>query len=111
VRVPLAVGVNVTLIVHVPPLAATGVLVLHVVLATAKSLAGIDGATLNTKFPSPLFVTVTTCAVLVVLIGCVANVRVVALSPTVGAVPVPLITTVCVVLTVPPGPGDPLLKV
>lgn len=58
VRVPAAVGVNVTLMVHVPPLAATGVLVLQVVLAMAKS-PEIAGATVKVRFPSPLLVTVT----------------------------------------------------
>jgi hypothetical protein len=110
VRVPVAVGVNVTLMVQVPPLAATGVLVLQVVLAMAKS-PEIAGAALNTKPPSPLFVTVTVCAVLVVLIGCDAKVNDVGFSPTVGAVPVPLSATVCVATTVPPAPGEPLLKV
>jgi len=71
-RVPVAVGVNVTLITQLPPLAATGVLVLQVVLpATAKSLGFVPPmATLEkVRLAVPLLVTVTVLAALVVDTG------------------------------------------
>ena len=63
-RVPLVVGVKVTLITQLPP-AATGVLVLQVVpLATAKS--PVTAMPVRVKDAVPLLVTVTALAALVV---------------------------------------------
>ena len=64
-RLPVTVGVNVTLITQLPPLAATGVLVLQVVpLAVAKS--PVTPMLVKIKDSLPLLVTVTVSAELVV---------------------------------------------
>lgn len=97
--VPTAVGANVTLITHVPPLAGTDALFVQVVplpipnkfafvpvIATAFVVARFRGAV-------PLLVTVSVC-VAVWLIGWFPNASVVATCAT-GAVPVPLNPTVC----------------
>lgn len=104
-KLPTAVGVNVTLITHVPPLTATLAPFVHVVvlaipnkfafvpvIATALLAASTNGAV-------PLFVSVTVC-VAVWLIGWFPNPSVVA-TCAVGAVPVPLNPTVCFA---PPAP-------
>ena len=64
-RAPVAAGVKITPIVHVPD-GATGVVVLHVeVLATEKSVAFVPvivGAEVNVSGAPPIFVSVTVCA-------------------------------------------------
>ncbi len=63
-RLPLAPGVNVTLIVHVPPGARAAVQVL--VCAKSEALVPLTAMLLIVNEADPLFVTVTVCAVLVV---------------------------------------------
>jgi hypothetical protein len=80
--VPLtpAAGVNVTLIMHVPPLAATFAPLVQVVpVAIAKSAAPVPeiaGAGLSVNAAVPVFVTVTDWAALVVVTNCPVKVRV-----------------------------------
>lgn len=69
-RGPVAVGVNVTLMMQVPPLAATVEPLVHVVpvVAMAKSPV-IAGAEVKIKVPAPEFVTVTVAGLLGVPTG------------------------------------------
>jgi hypothetical protein len=97
VRAPLAVGLNVTLIVHcafaptLPPQ--------PLVSAKSPALAPVRVTPVTVMAVEPLFVRVTVCAALAVPIGSEANVNVVGATPSVkpAAAPVPLKPTVCVV--------------
>ena len=65
VRVPVAPGVNVTLIMQ-PPLAATGALVLQVVPLAATAKSPVAAMLVKVRGAVPLLVTVTALAPLVV---------------------------------------------
>jgi len=67
-RLPLAAGVNVTLITQLP-LAATGALVLQVVPLAAMAKSPVAARLVKVKGAVPLLVTVTALAVLVVPTG------------------------------------------
>ena len=93
VRVPLAVGVNVTAMVHMPE-AASGVEVEQVVLgSSAKS--PLDFKTVMESELVPLLVSVTDRAAAVVPITVLPKVRLEGASVTPGAVPVPVRAMVC----------------
>jgi hypothetical protein len=64
-RLPVVVGVNVTLITQLP-LAATGALVLQVVPLAAMAKSPVTAMLVKVKEPVPLLVTVTSLAALVV---------------------------------------------
>jgi len=68
VRAPLVVGVNVTVMEQVPPLAATFELVEQVLVEMAKSplFVPVIEMLLNVSAPVPLLVSVELCPVLVV---------------------------------------------
>jgi len=85
-----AVGVNVTLIVHVPP-AATGFAV-HVFVSVKFELTTTLG---TVKTPEPVFVSVMVCAALVVFIAWLPKPRVEGAIPTVAVTP-PVSPIVCV---------------
>ena len=93
VRLPGAVGVNVTLIVQLPP----AVTELPHVLAWAKSPAfvPVTARLVMLKLAFPVLFRVTVCAVLVVPTDWLPKVRLVAVRLTTGAVPVPVRLTVC----------------
>jgi hypothetical protein len=91
VRVPVAVGVNVTLTVQLAGEGASEVP--QLVLSTAKSpLAAME----SDVDPVPVFFTVTVLAALVVPTVCLANVSLVgvAVTTTLAAFPVPVSFTV-----------------
>src|SRR5256712_666884 len=89
VRVPVAVGVNVTLIAQLPS-AATEV---PQVLVCAKSPLATMPGTLSAALP--VLFSVTVCAALVVFTSWLANVKLVGERLTRGAVPVPVRLTMC----------------
>lgn len=93
VRVPIAAGVNVTLIVHVPFTATE----LPHVLVTVKSLGSVPVAPILVivKLAFPVLVRVTDCAALVVFRFWLAKVRVEAVRLTAGPEPVPVRASVC----------------
>ena len=96
-RAPTAVGANVTLIVHVAPAARVVGLIGHAftpVLVSAKSPEA--AMVLIVKGPVPVFFRLTGCAALVVVSIWPLNVKLVGVSPTLGAAtPVPVSGTVC----------------
>ena len=88
VRVPAAVGVNVMLIVQLPPAATE----LPQVVVSGKS-PGSSPVTTKLVMPKmvlPLFVKLTVCAGLLVPTSWLLNVRFEGETPTPGAVPVPV---------------------
>ena len=93
VRAPVAVGVNVTLIVQVP-FAATE---LPQVLVAAKSPGSVPAVPIlvTVKLAFPVLVRVTACAALVVPRFWFVKVRVPVERLTVGPLPVPVRATVC----------------
>ena len=94
VRVPLAVGVNVTAIVQVPE-AATGVEVEQVLpLPRAKSPLAVKA--LMFRALVPVFVSVTDCAAAVVPTTVLPKVRLEGFRDTPATAPVPLSAIVCV---------------
>jgi len=101
-------GVNVTLMMQVPPLGATVPLLTHVVpVATLKSAAFaplIATAFAVAKFSVsvPVFVSVTVNAALVVPFLWLPNASGFGAADACGSVPVPLSVTVCVELAIPP---------
>ena len=94
VRVPVALGVNVTLIVHVPPFAATDVPQLSV-LAKSPPFVPLMVMLVMFKTAVPLLVKVTGWADDVVPTNCPLNVRDVLPNTTAGAIPVPVKPIVC----------------
>src|SRR5579872_2822335 len=85
VREPLAVGVKTTLIVHVPFTASVaGLTGQLLVWPKSPALVPVMPMVAIVSAPGPLFVTVTACAALVVLIIWLANVRVDGDRPTAG---------------------------
>src|SRR5438552_15494893 len=68
-RAPVAVGVNVTLMVQLAPMASVAGLNGHVVVrAKSPGLVPVMAMLLRVSAPGPLFVTVTLCGALVVLV-------------------------------------------
>ena len=68
-RLPAAVGVNVTLMLHAPFAASVAGLTGHVfVCAKSPGFAPVMAMLVILSVPGPLFVTVTLCAPLVVLV-------------------------------------------
>jgi hypothetical protein len=99
-RAPAAVGVNVILITHVAFGATAAPFVQVVPAATAKSAAlvpEIAAAAVMFKLALPVFLTVTACAVLVVLTVWLVNTRAEGVTIATGAVatPVPVRLMVC----------------
>jgi len=95
VRVPFAVGVNVTVTVHEPPAGIPPSVLQLPEFATAKSPLAVKLVKLTVTVP--VFVTVTLCAGLVVFSACRANVKLVGAIVTVDPEPVavPVSVTVC----------------
>ena len=93
VRLPLAEGVNVTLIVQLVPAATLA----PQLLVCAKSLALVPASArlVMLKVALPVLLRVTVCAVLVVLTAWLPKARLVGERPSTGAVPVPERLTVC----------------
>jgi len=93
VRLPAAVGVNVTLIVQAP--LAASELPHVVVLAKSPGLAPVNAMPLMVKDAFPVLFSVTVWATLVVPRFWVLKVRLVVVTLAVGALPVPVTFTVC----------------
>lgn len=100
-RTPRAIGVNVTPIVQLAPGATEATVQFW--LATPKSPVAATLATV--RGASPLFVTLTVCAVLVVPTRCELNVRLVLDRVGTGATPVPLRSTTWV-----PGASEVIVR-
>jgi hypothetical protein len=86
-RVPLAVGVKVTLIVHL--LLAANALPQVLVWAKSPALVPVIARLVMLKAAVPVLLRVMACAVLLVPTDWLPNVRVVAERLTLGVVPVP----------------------
>jgi hypothetical protein len=94
---PVAVGVNVTAIAQVPPLAATGNELEQVVPAVARPKGLVTTIAVMVRLLEPVLVSVIGCALLVVpTIWAGKGDGVDRLAPDEDAVPVPLTLTVCV---------------
>jgi len=89
VRVPIAVGVKVTVIVQFAP----GATEAPQVVVFAKSPVAV--ILVMSSVPLPVFVSVTDCAALVVPTRTLPNLRLVVERPTTGARPVPVRLTDC----------------
>jgi len=100
VRGPVAVGVNITLIVQVFDPAVAGKVVgqaVAPVLVSAKSLGGGIEMEMIVRGPVPVLVSVTVCAALGVFSSWLPKLRLVGASPTagVGFAPVPVSVMLC----------------
>jgi hypothetical protein len=95
-RLPVADGVKVALIVQLAPAASVLGLSGHwLVGVKSPGLVPVMVTLVMVSGAVPLLVTVTDCDALVVLIVCVPKLRAVVLRVTAGAIPVPLRATVC----------------
>jgi len=89
VRIPVAVGVNVTLIVQFPLFAATELPQLFV-CAKSPLFAPVTPMLVILRAALPVLVSVTVCAALAVFNVWLANAKLDDDNPTIGAAPVPL---------------------
>src|SRR5229473_3639644 len=96
-RVPAAVGLNVTLIVQFAPAARVRGLIGQGVAPGLAAKSPDAAMELIVRGPVPVFVSVTVCAALVVFSGWLAKLRLVGASPTagVGFAPVPVSAMFC----------------